>query len=681
MNSTIEHAIALHQSGKLVEAESVYRSILDADQEHWDAWHLLGVLLSQQGHVDASAAAINTAIKGNPQNPVYYFNLANIYYTHKQSQQAIALYKQAININTGYADAYVNLIAVLLVEKQFDAADDVCRSLLRINPASALGHFLLGNVQMANHDYHAAIQSYAAAMEVKPDYIDAMLNQGNAYKRVEDYHNAIVCYRCVIDLEPDSVGAKTNLADALNKIGQIDASIQMLQALVDGGQQTTDLYYRLGQACETKGLHQRALAAYEQALLIDRRFAPAYTGSGAVYEVIHDTPRAIMNYRQAVALDRSNDVAALQLGNVLASSGDFAAAEQIYRDVLKDNPRHGGAYYLLSLIKRFEKEDVDYRAMLACLDSTALADKDRMGICFALGKVLDDCGQYEDAFNYYIQANALKRQSYQYTIDVERQRLQRLQDTFTAPLYARKKSLGLTDWSPIFVVGMPRSGTTLIESILSAHSQLQGVGELDDLRQVLGPNYDVYSELEMLDDLTVKQLAQDYQQRTHKYTHGLRPIDKMPGNFWRIGLIKILFPSAVIIHCCRDPLDTCVSIFKQHFSGAHRYAYSLAELGAYYQIYQAVMDYWQQMFPGSIYDVHYESLVSAPETEAKRLLRAAHVEWEPECIDFYQRKRSIQTVSLVQARQPVYSSSIGNWRRYGQGLGDLINSLGVTNGK
>lgn len=315
--------------------------------------------------------------------------------------------------------------------------------------------------------------------------------------------------------------------------------------------------------------------------------------------------------------------------------------------------------------------------MRACLNADALSVTDRMNISFALGKAFDDCGQYDEAFEYYLQANSLKRQTFNYSIEIDRQRLQRLQAVFTPALITEKQGHGLSDWQPIFIVGMPRSGTTLIESILAAHSQLQGVGELDDLRQILTPDYEVYNGIDTIGSETLRNLANDYFQRTEVYTQGLRPIDKMPSNFWRIGMLKLLFPQAIIIHCCRNAMDTCVSIFKQNFSGAHRYAYSLTELGQYYNVYQSVMAYWHQLFPGSIHDVHYEQLVADPEAESRRLLSLVGVEWEPACAEFYRRDRSIQTVSLQQARQPVYASSVGGWRRYEPFLEALTNQPGL----
>jgi hypothetical protein len=305
---------------------------------------------------------------------------------------------------------------------------------------------------------------------------------------------------------------------------------------------------------------------------------------------------------------------------------------------------------------------------------------------FAMGKALGDLGQYHDAFRHLLKGNALKRRTIDYDEPQRLAMFENIRTKFSQDFMKAGSGGGDTSWSPIFIVGMPRSGTTLLEQVLASHSKVFGAGELETFKEAIAECVTSHGISPAYPDLAaalsrdqIRELGEIYTTRVRALApEAERIVDKMPLNFAFVGLIHLALPNARFINMRRDPLDTCVSCFSLLFSGSQPFAYDLAELGRYYRGYEAVMEHWHKVLPpGAMIDVQYEDLVDDLEGAARRILRHCDLDWEDACRDFHDTKRAVRTASLMQVREPVYRRSIGTWRRYAEFLEPLGQALGV----
>ncbi|MEJ2452406.1 MAG: sulfotransferase [Gammaproteobacteria bacterium] len=304
-----------------------------------------------------------------------------------------------------------------------------------------------------------------------------------------------------------------------------------------------------------------------------------------------------------------------------------------------------------------------------------------MELAFALGKVYADLKLDAQSFEYYRQGNALKRATLDYSIGQDRELFAAIKQTVTSEFLQRHAGTGCDDATPIFIIGMPRSGTTLTEQILASHSQVHGAGELNELKFLIERACESHTQefpqgLLGLNKTELSAIASTYLERLHAYAPGApRITDKMPHNFLYLGLIHLLFPKAKIIHCLRNPMDNALSIYRALFARSHAYAYDLEELGQYYHLYQDLMAHWRELMPGGFYELRYEDLVSDQETQTRRLLDYCELPWEDACLEFYQTSRVVRTASLAQVRQPMHRNSVEAWRRFERQLQPFVQAL------
>jgi len=305
-----------------------------------------------------------------------------------------------------------------------------------------------------------------------------------------------------------------------------------------------------------------------------------------------------------------------------------------------------------------------------------------MHFAFALGKVYADIGNDDRSFEYYLAGNQFKRNSIDYSIADDVAYFDAIKQVFKKEFFQRHAGIGSADTTPIFIVGMPRSGTSLVEQILASHSQVYGAGELNDMGNLIARACDEDSNkyphcLLQMNDEELSGLGSAYLTRLHTYAPtAARITDKMPHNFLNLGLIHLVMPGAKIIHCHRNPADNALSIFKELFSkGKHGYAYDLKELGQYYRLYQDLMAHWRRVLPGAFYELRYEDLVADQETQTRRLLEYCDLPWEDACLAFHRSQRVVRTASLVQVRQPMHANSVEGWRRHEQRMQAFITAL------
>jgi hypothetical protein len=364
--------------------------------------------------------------------------------------------------------------------------------------------------------------------------------------------------------------------------------------------------------------------------------------------------------------------------------GKLDAARTATETALKLDPTLGG-YYQLALLDGIKPGDAMVGYLEQLLGKQGVQVDAKIDAGFALARVYDAAGDTARAFPVLKQANDLKRSTIEYDVTQDEERVDRLMAFFTPDFFRRFAALSDSNLEPIFVLGMPRSGTTLAEQILASHSQVTSGGELDYMLQIARQVGETWGARGPAAPGTVEEVRADLRRAVAVYTHksawlqGREPYftDKMPGNFMFIGLIHLMFPRARIIHCRRDPVDTCLSCYQRLFSTEVLYSFDLAELGRYYRLYERLMMHWHAVLPaGRILDVGYEQAVEQPEQNVRRMLEFCGLEFEPACLDFHDTERTVTTASAVQVRKPLYKTSVQRWKKYAADLEPLLKALG-----
>ncbi len=504
------------------------------------------------------------------------------------------------------------------------------------------------------------------------------LENARQYRLQQRYADAEAIYRSVLARDPDNPTANFDFGTLLQEHGQHAAAIQLLQKAVSRG--PGNIWARFALAVSLKALLRLDEAAhqYERIIATDSSMAVAHNNLGNIYKDLLRHADAEQCFLKALACDPGMAVAMQNLGGVYTEMGRPDEAIEMYRQSIRIKPDYAKAHHHLAFTKRHAHLDDEIRAMEALYKNPAISATDRCHLAFGLGKANHDLGQYPEAFVYFADGNRLKHQLDRYPLTHVLGPLDAMRSIpldFGTDVNATEISGEIT---PIFVIGMPRSGTSLTEQVLASHSMVHGAGELPTIGQLITRSVRNFPrDLTQIDDQRWLQLGQQYLDHVRQLANGSAfVVDKMPGNFVYAGLIRKMLPHARIVHCRRDPLDTCLSCFKSYFlDPSLTWSNDLSELGSYYLRYQSLMAYWQQLMPGQIFDTRYEDLVTRPEQTIARLLDACGLSHEENCLQFRGSRRTVATASAMQVRQAIHGKSVGGWRHYEKELQPLIEML------
>lgn len=479
-----------------------------------------------------------------------------------------------------------------------------------------------------------------------------------------------------------------DLAYMLSKREKYNLSVKLLEKALVIEPQNFRLLYNLGLCFSKQRLFKAALPYFKRAEQIEctkevcREIGVALFGTFNAQE-------AEPYFRKVLELGEARAIDYAALGKTLVAVGKLKEALEMLEKSLAMNPKNYEAFCSLAGIKKFTERDIPMVEALAAnlnAERNAIDDKNIVFAYFSLGKIYDDLKDYEKAFAYYKQANEIKNKTNSYKVHVFAQAARRYVNTFTGEFLAKHKHYGSPSSLPVFVVGMPRSGTTLCEQVLSSHSRVYGAGEVNYLTEVTGAIKDkivpgCFAPVPFPENtwhMSKKEVRALADQYITILTQGIgnshKVVNKLPANFQHVGLISLLFPNAKIIHCKRHPLDVFLSIYFQHFAYVE-YSSDPSMIVSYYKIYSQLMEFWHQQLPGVVYDHCYEEFVSDPETKAKELLTFCGLPWEDGCLKFYKNERPIHTASVAQVRRKLYSDSMFKWKRYEKFLGSVQEAL------
>jgi Flp pilus assembly protein TadD len=469
-----------------------------------------------------------------------------------------------------------------------------------------------------------------------------------------------------------------NLLGAVNAgLGRLEEAVASYSKALQIKPDYADAHNNLGVALDALGKSEEAVASYHKALQIKPDYAEAHNNLGATLNALGKSEEAVASYHKALQIKPDYAEAHNNLGGALIDLGKPEEAVSSLTNALRIKPDYAEAHRNLSTVKKYQDGDPQTHQMLELVERHNLSDEDRMHLNFALGKAHGDIGNHDKAFIYLLDGNRLRKEELKYEISSAQAPFAKIRSTFSEDvptLDVLKESKGARGQQPIFILGMPRSGTTLVEQILASHSQVYGAGEL----ALLGQSVNTV-------DWNSTQFSSDQLLSIREsYLSGLTKIgapeqyitDKMPLNFMLIGLIFAALPEAKLVHVKRDARATCWSNFRQYFSRKGTgFAYDLQDVAKFYRMYIDLMAFWHEKFPGRIYDLNYELLTEYQEDETHKLIEFVGLDWEDQCLEFHKAKRAIRTASATQVRRKMYQGSSDEWRKYEKHLKPMVELL------
>ena len=410
---------------------------------------------------------------------------------------------------------------------------------------------------------------------------------------------------------------------------------------------------------------------YERAIEINPKFTHPISNLGNVKKELNNYEEAIKCYKLALSIDNKLYIVLHNLGMAYQALGKFEESKKYFESVLKNNPKFTRADRSLSMSLKYDINNPHLKSMENKIKDQSLNNFQKIELYFGLGKAYEDIKNYKKSFENYKLGNKIKRDTIKYQINDDVKLFENIKNSFSNINFQNLENVGNKSNKMIFILGMPRSGTTMVEQIIANHKNVYGAGELRDLTQIIKENFLVNDKIKFPEKFNIKDhnffsnMGTKYLENLDRYNTNKNYItDKAPLNFKWIGLIKLILPKSKIIHCTRDPKDICLSLFKNFFEGELNFSYSLEEAGKYYKLYQNLMEFWKQLLPDFIYDISYEKLVENQEFESRKLLDFCNLDWDKNCLTFYRNKRGIVTASFAQARKPIYKNSVKSWQNY-----------------
>ncbi|MFE8073334.1 tetratricopeptide repeat protein [Marinobacteraceae bacterium S3BR75-40.1] len=680
LETQFRNAVQLHQSQQGQQAAQAYQQILAADPKHIGALHLLGVLYHQAGHSQQGIEYIEKALEIEPGYLDAQINLGHIYKSLGRLEEAKACFLAATKMKPDFLDGHINLGVICKNLGLLSEAEQHYQKAIELKPDAAALHFNLGNVRREAHAFEAALAAYQKACELDGSLAQAHLNVGSLQYQLGRYEEAISAFKKAIELNAD-------YPEAFNGLGLVHThqkrhadAINAFKHAIELNNNYAKAYSNLGQAYAEVGSIDEAMTALEKAIRLSPDSAELYNNYGNVLRDNNKVAEALDHFQRAAELDPNLAEAHDGLGICYWNLGKEGQAKACFEKAIQLKPDFAEAHYHLSQAHDFRQNASELDDMEQLFQKNDLSVDQKIQLGFGLGKAYEDRQDYERAFDCFAESNRLMRDTYSYSVDDDLALFEAIKGYFDESLLSALQPATVEDDTALFVLGMPRSGTTLVEQILASHSSVFGAGELPYLKKVIR-DFEVQTQhkypalIPHVDNDQWASIAGRYLEQLKGHSNLPFVTDKMPHNFMYIGLIHALMPNAKIVLCQRDPIDTCLSIFKHHFMSSHPYSYDLRELGTYYRGYESLVSFWDRLLPGKIHTVHYESLVQDPEEQIRGLLEYCELPFESACLTHHKTERAVRTASASQVRKPIYADSVQLWKQYEQQLQPLIETL------
>jgi tetratricopeptide (TPR) repeat protein len=724
-NDLVAAGLTHHRAGRFAEAEAAYRRALDSNPNFAEAQHLLGVVRMQQGDYPQAIDWMQRSIRQQPDVAQYYNNLAEALRLSQRLDEAAQACQTAVQLDPQYGDAWHNLGVVRLRQRRLDDAEDAARQAAILRPRSAATRGLVADVLREQGRIRAAIAAYQQAIALDETYAPAHGNLGLLLVLTGAHDEGLRHCRRAVELRPKSALARGNLGRLLLERGDIDAAMEELAVAVECDPNNAQWCWSVGDAwleladySQARGWYERAqaldapdleadcrlanlmlemgdpesaVAAYQSVVHRDPQCVPALVGLARALLETGDVAGAVAAHEQAIDLRPEWAGLHAALGQTLTTAGELTRAVECQRRAIALNPHCVSAWSGLTTALGGQTTDDELKRCETMLSAPWMTNPRRCDLHFGLAAVWDGRGEPSRAAQHLVVANELQKKHNEdrdqgYHPDEHRRYIDRLIDAFTPEYFARTRSFGNPNTRPVFIVGMPRSGTTLTEQILASHPQVHGAGErrfinqsFHVLPQALGQTLPSVECLTLVTPAAVQELAEWHLQQLDQLDRGraLRIVDKMPDNYLLLGWIATLFPKARIVHCRRDVRDVALSCWMTQFARIN-WANDLTHLAQRVNEYQRIMAHYRRVLPTTMLEIDYEQLVSDQEGTSRRLIDFVGLDWHPACLEPHRTERLVKTASVTQVRQPIHRRSVAKWKRYHEFLQPFLKEVAAA---
>ena len=636
-------ALEALRANRPLRTEEICREYLVHNPGSVDHLRLLGNALARQARYAEAEQVVRQAISLKPDFPHLHEDLGSVLAMQQRFEEAVPCFEKAIQLEPQLPLAHKKLGQALAVLGRGQDADAAFEEFFERDADKGKVALALDHLRAGRKD--EAIDALRAALRENADNVDAMLSLAHIYWR-----------------------EKKQVSDA-------EALLRRATVQAPG---YAAAWMTLGAILHEGDRFAESIDCYLTATRLEPRNAVAWAGLGNGYAHVGDIPRGTEAFERSLGLQPDAPNVQLSYGHMLKTQGDQAAALRAYRAAIAGKPDFGEVYWSMANLKVFRFEDAEVAEMERQVEHEDLSESADIHFRFALGKAYEDRGDYDRAWHYYDTGNQRQRKKVYHDPVAMELRHEEISAVFTRELFEKHAGQGFESAAPIFIVGLPRSGSTLVEQILASHSQVEGTAELPTLMRLaysIGryrPDNIQYPEaVRDLRGRDLRAYGRQYIEEASKFRSTGLPFftDKLPNNFSHVGFAHLILPNAKFINARRHPFDSCLGGYKQLFGKGQNFTYDMTDLAAYYRQYHETMRHWHEVLPGKVLDVHYEETVADLETQVRRILAHCGLPFEEACVRFHENQRAVKTASSEQVRQPIYTGALGYWRRYERHLG------------
>ena len=667
-------AVYYFYNNKFIKAEKYLNKSIDKNQNIPSVLNLMGLVKKNLGKLNDAVIYYKNALHHDLNDISIYINLSSAFIALENYKESLNVINKAKKIDENDQLLKINEVSTLIGLKKFNDAKILANKIfLKIKDNPVLLNSI-GSIYSHEKNYKLALEFFNKSFTINSNDLSVFLNITSTLSKLDRDDEAIKIYKTYIlngGMNPDIYNKLTSL---MLKVDKLDECYNFFSDISKKNSINSMAYNQLGNVLRLQNKNEESLISYKKAIELSNK-AQYFNNIGAAYQELNQFKKSESYFNKALDLSKAEDKKSIpacyhNLGNLYTYTKKFELANENYRKAIEIEPYFVDSFRSLVRNKDLELNDEITRNFVRIYDQDLIGDGDsRATLAFALAELYENANNYKLASNLYIEANKLIRKTFSYSTEEQEKYFRKLKSIYSDSNFKKYSFSGNKSKKPIFIIGLPRSGSTLVEQIISNHSRVYGAGEVDyfqrttfEAEKILDKKYPF--KLSDFDDETINALGEYYLDKINIDKNIAKVTDKNLANFFSVGLIKMIFPNAKIINVSRHKKDNCLSIFSIKFTGSYPYAYDLKEISEYYTLYQDLMDHWNSIYPGEIYNINYEDVISNIEKETKNILNYCDLTYEENCLEFYNNKRPVMTASTHQVRKKLYNSSVGRWKNF-----------------